>query len=335
MPSHVHPWDQIARPSTDGVISTLRVDASMSRDLYWGVDRYGRRMLVLHSAEPLPTGCRPPNLREIELQVKDRGSGLIVALSLVDGDKVDLFTVLCEDLVKSVGHLHSDREALGRLFERARRWHYLLRGGGRLMTDQQQRGLVAELAVLREMAIPSVGAEAAVAAWRGPFGEAQDFRIASHRMEVKATESERPRAFRVSSEYQLDPSSTDGDALWLVLVEVCSQAGEAAAGDALPELVEATRKAVGPENSFVRSEFEQRLCAAGYSDEPGYHSQRWTSSQPVVIAVDADFPSIRASELPEGISGVRYSCDLVSRSFSVASNPFQINSGGHDNGGRT
>jgi hypothetical protein len=234
---------------------------------------------------------------------------------------LDRFRVFCTDLHQAVGHVGSDDEAVRRLFARAARWHHFMRAGsGRALSDREQRGLFAELTVLQELAAPAIGMAEAVAAWRGPFREHQDFVAKGYRVEVKSTEPQSPRAFEVSSERQLDQASVDGDRLSLAFVEISRADGYG--GESLAELVAAIRHECERTSQAVRADFDARLAASGYTDQDVYDVARWEAREPAAFEVDAAFPAIRASELPSSITRVRYTCDLSGVELRPVHNPF-------------
>jgi hypothetical protein len=307
----------------------LRVDASLRQDMFWGLDFKGQRMLVLHSSCPIPPGYRLPELRHIAFLVEEIGGRVVIALSLMDSEKADVFKVLCDDLVSVIGQLTSDEDAVCRLMERSFRWHHLLRSTSRrLLSELEQRGLVAELVVLRDVAIPAIGVESAIAAWRGPFGAHQDFVIPGFRLEVKSTEPLNPRKFSVSSEHQLDRAGAGADVISLALVEIARSTDIDVAGETLAELVDSIRVICSTAGAIASTEYEQRLMAAGFSDDGVYRATRWTFRAPLLIDVDINFPSIGATALPAAVSGVSYDCDLGGFEVRPAPNPFGERMGG-------
>ena len=215
----------------------------------------------------------------------------------------------------------SEQDAALRFIERSRRWHLLLRGGGGILGEQAQRGLVAELVFLCDHVIEHLGPTAGIAAWDGPLGKPQDFQANNHRIEVKATSNKQPFSFKVSSEQQLDPNATDGDRLWLAMLEVTRRPADIGQGDTLPELVESIRNRLGVPDQAVSRDFEQRLLAAGYEDLPDYEGSRWQVAEPIIVPVTASFPSLQGSKLRNAISQVRYTCDLSGESLNPMPNP--------------
>jgi hypothetical protein len=290
------------------------------------MDHAGCRTLLLRSSKPLPAGLRLPRFREIDIEIDGSAfSTPVIALCLRDAEKVDLFTILCDDLIQATGALLTDEDAAIRLIERSRRWHLLLRGGGRgLLNEQAQRGLIAELVFLRDHVIDHLGEDAGIAAWHGPFGAAQDFHSCGHRIEVKATEQDSTRSFKVSSEQQLDPHDVDGDRLWLALLEITRHSADSGYGDTLPDFIESIRSKFGLPDHHASREFEQKLLASGYEDFPEYEANRWEVGNPIILPVDASFPSLQGSKLPASVSHVRYTCDLSRESIASEPNPFAL-----------
>jgi hypothetical protein len=316
------PWAGLTRPSRgSSAFNRVRISAHYNRELFWALDSEGHRMMVLASKSSPPENCQPPRLREIDFKVTPSTEGCVVTIALSTAEKLDLFKVFCDDLHQAIGHLRSDDEAVARLFVRAARWHHFMRAGsGRSLSDREQRGLYAELTVLRVLAAPSIGMGAAVTAWRGPFREQQDFISDGYRVEVKATALDTPRMFEVNSERQLDRALLEGDVLSLALIAICQADGDG--GESLAELVAAIRRDCDAAGSAVRLSFEERLAASGYGDDEPYSNVRWDARAPVVFDVDTGFPAICASALPSSVTRVRYTCDLAGLELTAVQRPF-------------
>ena len=93
--------------------------------------------------------------------------------------------------------------ALSMTLQRTKRWHYLLQGGktGGL-TVEEQRGLVGELAFLRDL-VTELGPRTAIEAWTGPSGSAKDFELINSCIEVKGHRAAANPSISISSENQL------------------------------------------------------------------------------------------------------------------------------------
>jgi hypothetical protein len=100
----------------------------------------------------------------------------------------------------------------------------------RRLGDEQETGLYGELLVLEHL-LDVIGADHAIAAWRGPSREEHDFGLASSDLEIKTTMSEvRHHWIRGVTQLQPTPDRT----LWLVSIQLTA-AGDG--GRSLPELV--------------------------------------------------------------------------------------------------
>jgi hypothetical protein len=131
----------------------------------------------------------------------------------------------------------------------------------------------------------------------------------------------------VNSEYQLDPENVDGDVVSIALVELAPADSASGEGESLAEIIGSVRSSCDVAGQRTRSGLEQRLIAAGYTDDHAYEVNRWSSKPVLVVVVDAAFPAIRASSLPAGISAVRYECDLGGHPITVADAPFGVRRG--------
>lgn len=318
----IDPWIGITPARKAGQWTMVRVDDHLPQDLFWARDDQGRQALLLLIHSSTSVQARPPRLREIDLGISTTSAGKVVMVRLEDSEQVAPFAVLCKNLVEAAGGITDQQEAAHRLIERSRRWHHLLRGGGDgLLSEQAQRGLAAELCLLRTHVIPNLSVEAAINAWHGPEGAAQDFHTVGHRIEVKATEPDQPRTFKVSSAQQLDPHDVGGDRLWLAMIETHRHDGHASAGESLPDIAACIRGLIGPTAPSASVRFEELLLSAGYEDKDEYEANRWECRDPFFIRVDDDFPSIRGSRLPAAIRSVRYTCDLSGLALTSAPNP--------------
>lgn len=317
-----NPWLGIAPALKAGQWTMVRVDEHLPQNLFWARDDQGRQALLLELDATTSVLARPPRLRDIELDVIMTSSRKIIMVRLEDSEQVAPFGVLCKNLVEAAGGVTEQQEAAHRLIERSRRWHHLLRGGsGGLLSERAQRGLAAELCFLRDQVIPNLKMEAAINTWHGPEGAAQDFHAASHRIEVKATEPEQPRTFKVSSAQQLDPHDVGGDRLWLAMIETHRHDGDAPAGESLPDITASIRRMIGSSNPAASIRFEELLVSAGYEDREEYEANRWECRDPLVVRVDDHFPSIQGSRLPASVRAVRYTCDLSDASLAGSPNP--------------
>jgi hypothetical protein len=190
------------------------------------------------------------------------------------------------------------------LVRRLNAWRRMLgRGLPTGLSPEARIGLYGELLVLREVLLPPLG-PAAIRAWLGPSGAAQDFVHGQAAVEVKTVSPRSPQHCRINNEHQLD--STDLETLFLVH-QVVNTSRE---GTSLEELVDDLR-----ENPQVRTElscFENCLLEAGWLDahRDQYVNDRYVLVRRQPFRVNATFPRMIPADLPTGVSGVSYLVDL-------------------------
>lgn len=202
-----------------------------------------------------------------------------------------------------------DKPLTQALTETVRRLGHLLRRAD-VLSKEAEIGLFGELYLLGGMA-RTVGAAAALRAWRGGQGEEHDFGLADHDVEVKTTTSDR-RAHWISSLTQL--VQTSNRPLWLVSFQIT---GAGDGGLTLGDLVARLRELF----SADRDDFDERLMGAGWRDRYVVRvSQSWRlRASPEVYAVADGFPRLTPGLLttahvdPAYVTDIRYRLDLTGR----------------------
>lgn len=305
------PWDKL-QPDTG-----IRVDGRGRHDIFWVrmPDRTpGLIMKLSGGAEevhPLP------KLKNLSLSYRHVDGSNTLCLSLTDKGQVDIFEALCRDVIDATEAADTVQSALSKAVQRTCRWHHLLRGGSpEGLTIEEQRGLVAELAVLRELAV-ELGPRAAIEAWKGPEGSPKDFETFVAHVEVKARRGAANAKIAISSEAQLE--AVPGFDLYLKVLDV--DTAIAPAGPTLADHVVETGLKFHSDPTAM-SLWEQRLIAAGYRDEEVDSSRSWKIGTSRTYRVADGFPRI-TSPLPPGVSNVGYSIDLhVCAPYQVADDIF-------------
>ena len=164
-------------------------------------------------------------------------------------------------------------------------WQHLFATSSKgLLTDEGIVGLLAELHVLESLCA-QWGAQRALDAWRGPLGEAHDFRGPAGALEVKATTQTAFLKVHINGLAQLEPPL--GKPLHLHL-EVMSASPN---GDSLPRAI---GRLISAGMSATR--LWELLAEVGvrWSDEDLYQEQRFATVESKTYAVDDAFPRIVA-----------------------------------------
>lgn len=302
------PWEGLSLPSL-GSFSAKRADSSHPFDFFHALNSDGQLMLILQLGSTSFEDRSLPRLKGLKIQWVFNSSSL--QLTLVQSKDADLFALLCRDLVGITYTARSDTDCLDLLCTRLLKWQRLLsKGGPRLLTEHEIRGLFAELTFLQEELLPRLG-PVAVEAWKGPSDFPQDFAIDNKVFEVKSHLVGAPQTVRISSITQLWVESAD---LYLCVYHLSEQS---TGGKSLASLIENIRLALSS-STAASEEFEEKLASLGYLDMPDYYSREFSVVQQDVFAITENFPRIVPSILPSGICEVNYGIQLA------ALYPFQI-----------
>lgn len=298
------PWHGLATPQL-GALSARRADPDHPFDFFYAVNAESQLMLVLKLSAPVHWSPDLPRLKGIRALWIDKTYELHLALA--KAQDVDLFSLLCKDLIACTLSAQSNSDCIELLCARLLKWQRLLsRGGPRLLDAHEVRGLFAELCFLQQELLPRFGPEA-VHAWKGPSGFPQDFAANNKVFEVKSHLVGSPQSVRISSPSQLWVDSTD---LYLCVYHL---AEVSAGGKCLGALVDELTAALSPSASATE-EFEEKLVSLGYLDLPEYRSQLFALVKKEAFEVTDSFPRIIPSTLKPGIQEVTYGIQLAALS---------------------
>ncbi|WP_299841636.1 PD-(D/E)XK motif protein [uncultured Jannaschia sp.] len=306
------PWESIE----PGV--ARRVDRNGQYDFFWSRMPDRSPALVLHLGEPVKPVQPLPKLRHVGVfyrMVEGRNS---YCLSLGERTHIDLFATLCRDVVEAAEAAGDLQSALQRAVRRTMRWHHLLRGGGRGLSIEEQRGLVGELVFLREL-VGEVGALSAAEAWRGPEESAKDFELPGFYVECKARRSAAHPKVRISSEAQL--TEIPGARLFLRVQDVDTALD--VDGMTLTQHVERTA-ALFEDDILAHDVWDQRLSGTGYDPGEVEENRSWHLGTVRMFEVRKGFPRL-VPPLPAGVEAVEYSIRLDDcTDFRASSNLNQL-----------
>jgi len=294
-----HLWTELAQ--SPALPAFRRIDESHPLDIYAGISE-DRNLLLL-----LVTNCVAPEIgtfQSLTLNGFRREDTLWSYTLLLDDNKLaPMFALLCTDLIKTTEAMPTQLGAV-QFFARLGRWKALLASGSTGLSEQEVRGLLAELYLLNEFLAPHFGIEACVFGWAGPEAEEQDFRIEHRSFEVKAIPTGKTRV-RIASLRQLDSLDRSLDLL-VVPVDPTSQ-GQ---GETLTGLVCAIRArlAGSPDISPV---FEAKLMLAGYTERDAACARPYMFGSPARYAVTEEFPRLIPTVVPAGVVETAYTIDLT------------------------
>ena len=313
-------WQNIRPSDHPADIRMRRVDPEHPLDFFCGKDYQGNYIFTFRgniAGETLP---KPTRLAGINITLVECENGIWeLYMRLLDASQVDIFKALCSNLMSATRSLNRNQDSAGIqiILTRLQRWQELLKARKeKLLSKSQIIGLFGELIFIKEILLRLLSPMDAIMAWRGPYGDEQDFLIGKWMVEIKTQLSSSDRKLQITSVDQLDISSGQ--------IMICHQTlGVADAKDnsahSLNTLVDEIMGTFLPDHSDVVDMLQAILIEFGYIQREEYDDSRWILNERVYYNVTEEFPALRASILPIGIEDVRYSIKVEScSSFIVA-----------------
>ncbi|MCA3108208.1 MAG: PD-(D/E)XK motif protein [Rhodocyclaceae bacterium] len=294
------------------MINTRRVSSEHRRDFFWGKDHAGRCLLVLSHADASAPEAKLPRPRGLGVELTPPFEGRkALILKLLDSSQRDIFLKLAHDIIDAAEAQGSEVEAVAVALARTWRWHHLLKGGGGgKLGDEEQKGLIGELLVLKRHLIPRMPHVSAVDAWKGPLGAPKDFEIGRLAIEAKARRGAAAPFIAISSEYQLDASGCDCLLLHVVELDKVDPGAEVPQAMSIASLASEIRQAIDAADRTAIDIFDASLASRGVVGTEEYEDDVWIEGRARVFEVREGFPRITPAMTGGGVKGLRYSVDL-------------------------
>lgn len=310
MPDH---WDAIS-PSKDAAkIHLRRADPEHPLDLFRGKDHQGNYIFAFKATMRETQPIKLPKLASLAISLQDQGDGLWdFEIRLLDKSQIDIFRALCADLMTATRQLRrsDDQAGIDIILARLRRWRELLKNRrDKRLTESQIIGLFGEILLLRDIFLRRLPACDAVAAWRGPHGDEQDFLVGDCLIELKTQLSSADSKLQISSENQLDSQSGH---IWICHQKLGIGGAATASARTLNSLIAEVDELLGANDTGARDRFLATLIEFGYAKLQDYDTDHWVLNERNYFSVEEGFPRITGSDLPAGVGAVQYSITLES-----------------------
>lgn len=298
------PWDDIAIPRTD--FNVRQVAAKTVVPCFWGRDAGGACLFIVelqgnHTVQYRKNAVKVKGI-EVDLRAADQGRQRLVLALEREVDR-DLFEGLCRTLAFSLGNATDSASSLAVSLAHIRRWKAFLSGKSQHLSNEEIRGLFAEIVFLGELIDSRMPSTTAVEAWLGPERSHQDFIFGNTAVEVKSISGAERSSVRISSEDQLE---SQNDLLFLRVYRLSILAD--ARARSLNEVIAAVQARLDEAEAIEA--FDRKLVAHRYAPLPEYDQPRFVVSDVRSYYVRDDFPRLMRSQLPEGVAKVAYDIKL-------------------------
>jgi len=298
------PWVQIGAN-----VNSIRVNEHDPWDFFWARGNQGEFILLMNHLKTSSEGIRLPQLKNIDIQLnKQNDDKRTLAFRLEEPDNKDIFYQLCVDIIAQANVASTEKEAITFAMKRTWRWHHLLRGGRSKLSLEEQKGLIGELVVLKEIMLPDLSAREAVDSWIGPTGAPKDFQFGATAIEAKARRGGSLPFVSISSEHQLDDSGLAS--LYLHVVELDRQSSNDSESFSLTEKCYELREQIASSDEEAANDFDANLTSVGFNYEEDYSDTHWILVNRHLYEVQEEFPRITANQITSGVNGVSYSISL-------------------------
>lgn len=261
-------------------------------------------------ASSVPPGTEWPEGKgfrtQIQVVTQGPGSKLRVALELSGAQYRDVFSALCADISGVIMEHSPGPAGFGAFLRRLQAWQRFMQlHSDRGLSQEQIRGIFAELTVLEQLLYPMLGEIQAVEAWQGPRA-LHDFDRLGHALEIKSGSASGDPVMRVSRIDQFDETTVKSLHVCFVPLKTDAQDGES-----LPALVARQRERLKNFPGALQR-VEDLLVAAGYheSQASNYAEPQLKSAGLKLYLVRDEFPRLRREDLHGGIVAGQYSVSV-------------------------
>lgn len=304
-------WADLETDTSAGLLFR-RYSATVQPDVFAGIRRSSattQRLLAV--SLPAPVVAEPLTLHDLALTVETdtaRPGRQLVLLTLTNRIHSDMFAVVCEDLITQIADENDSMLVLNALLNRLEQWTTFFEG---LTPDglsaEKQQGLFGELWFLNRWLDTGADSAHCLMAWTGPDASIHDFQLSNRAVELKTTAAVNPQAIQISNERQLDDTGLLNLWLWLLTLDVRPTGGQSL-NDMADELLNKLSSSPGLQNQL-----RLKLYKAGYQPIHRilYDSPTYAVRKEQVFRVLSGFPRLQLSDIPDGVSAVKYAVALA------------------------
>jgi hypothetical protein len=300
MTKNNNPWDEMHSSSIRRIKNESIFDIFWFKDLD---DSYGIRFLVGHLLEDIDKPIKLDGISIIKMNKPDKGELFLI---LRDKEDLELFTVLCKNLIDLTGNYDSEKAMMKSLENRLIRWQKLLKEARKkIFSTEKQMGLITELTCLKNVIAPRLGLSKAVIAWVGCEADKQDFALENLLIEVKSYRTTKGPKVNINSVLQL---FSEKEPLYLITYGITKTLD----GLNVDDLIISIREQLSEEPKNVLEEFDNKLYDFGYIPELiDNELDRFSFDKIKTYYVSKTFPVVDPRILKSEIFNLKYSLDLT------------------------
>lgn len=299
-------WTTLIEQAKSSGLNTLRFESDGPLELFLGIDSDKNRLVMIQVPAAYDPKIKLLKNENIELIFIKDSSCLIIRV--FDSDYNAIFDDLISSLLNSIDESDNAVNAADKFLLTYFKWNsFFSKYPKKILGFQKILGLWGELVYLYRLLDESTnqnGINSVLSGWVGPMGAAHDFEFDKHAYEVKA-KLKNSNLIRISSEFQLE--SVDNKDIKLVVIS-----GERSDdGDTIEDMVTKCQELItlrgGDLSLFLSSILEAGLNLV--TIESCVDVKIRLVSIDIYDCSASEFPKFTPTNLPIGISSVRYNLD--------------------------
>lgn len=228
----------------------------------------------------------------------------ILCIYLKNSIFLDIYLKLVGKIITSIYYLEKEKASIQTIYKKLATWRRCFEDESFSgLTNEELRGLYAELSYLRKVLNENLSADSAILSWKGPEGGLHDFVHGGCVVEVKS-HSKNKEKIRINNIDQLNYKFYQNLFLASYALE------NNISGENLNDLIKNIHNKIG-DNQSARNAFDDKLNAYGYYE---MHSDKYNQSMKIdnlaIFKLGDNFPAILKSELRKGVSDVAFSINI-------------------------
>lgn len=294
-----NPWNRLTP------LTQYRVHNVHQHVIHWVADAKNRAGLMIQCKVSSFTEEHLIKLKGIQVELDISFSPNKLILLLNDKNDIEIFEVLCRDLISVAVGNENDQDMISKIALRLLRWKKLLQQDLKnSFSVQKQMGLFGELHFIKDVLKNEIGLEQAIENWNGPNFDKQDFVLENAVAEVKTYKTANEKVVEISSKEQL---YTPKENLFLAAFSLSENRVGYTVKDLVDDIIE---NVVG---QSLRDAFINKVEKYGFIPE--------LVKEPLIsfivdesnyYKVENEFPRVVPDNLAQGIQRLKYTIDLTS-----------------------
>lgn len=297
-----NPWDDIADSKNKIDFNAIIAEKESVLDFYWAKDYYGHLLFILHTNSDIIINEKIPNLNGLTINVGNLKEKKQLVLTLQDISYVDLFYIICVDLIDTIKQINDEFVAVKRILKRLVQWQYFLKNNRKQIDKNQLKGLIGELHLFKKL-LANFTSDEVLNFWKAPLGSVHDFELLNNTLEVKTKSS--VNCITISSYEQM---FSELDNLFLFVVTLNESSKTSLDSFNIYDLIFDIKKLINFDDIDNCERLDNLLFAYGFIELEEYKELYFSIIHDEVYHVREDFPRIILK--PNGVEDLTYKINL-------------------------